>query len=130
MGEFAGVGAASATKWGNATEKDVKYRLGLMNVICQQFYVSFCALHNRSPEVEGAQVILTQKETQVMRYLAIAKSNSEISDILAISEHAVDFHVRNILQKFGVSNRLMAVLKGVSVGMLDPVEGVFFRKAG
>ncbi len=129
MGEVAGIGVASSTK-GRVTEKDAKRRLSLMNAISHQFYVAFCALHKREFDPERTQVVLTDREMQVMRYMAMAKSNIEMSDILRVSEHAVDFHVRNILQKFGVSNRLVAVLKAVSIGVLNPDEGVFTRRAG
>jgi DNA-binding CsgD family transcriptional regulator len=128
VGEMAGIGGASSTSQGMLNEKEQKYRLGMLNAISQQFYVIFCSLHQRV-SVEGKEVLLTEKELEVMRYLAIAKSNGDISDILSISPHTVDFHVRNILRKMGVSNRMSAIMKAVHVGILEPDEAMFFRKS-
>jgi DNA-binding CsgD family transcriptional regulator len=130
IGEVAGIGVASSVKLGRASEKEAKHRLCLVNAVSHQFYVAFCSLHKRDIDLAGTQVVLTDREMEVMRYMAMAKSNSEMSDILKVSEHCIDFHVRNILQKFGVSNRLLAVLKAVSAGVLNPDEGVFTRKTG
>jgi DNA-binding CsgD family transcriptional regulator len=40
----------------------------------------------------------------------------------------VNYHARNILRKFNVSNRTMALMKGVNAGILAPSDAVFMRR--
>lgn len=128
MGEMAGIGCASSARSGPLQGQDLRHRLSILNAISQQFYVVFCALHERDLTPEKAQVILTEKELEIMRLMAAGKSDSDISCILSVSSHAVNFHARNILRKCGVSSRIMAVLKAVNNGILAPDETVFLRK--
>ena len=52
-----------------------------------------------------SEYALTRREGEVLRYLLMGHSNSEISGELYISESTVKFHVKNILRKTGCSNR-------------------------
>lgn len=61
---------------------------------------------------------LTRRETEVLDWIAAGKSNWEISRLVAISEHGVSHHVRNILLKFAVGCRHQAVAKAIAFGML------------
>ncbi len=56
------------------------------------------------PDIE-----LTPREYDVLRWLCRGKTNWEMSRILAISESTVKFHVANLIQKLGASNRAHAV---------------------
>ncbi|OOY11346.1 MAG: response regulator transcription factor [Rhodobacteraceae bacterium] len=53
---------------------------------------------------------LTHREMQVLRELERGKTNREIAKRLAISEKTVKFYMTNIMQKYGVKNRLEAVI--------------------
>jgi len=53
---------------------------------------------------------LTERETDVLRMLALGQSNKEIARKLNISATTVRSHVSNILMKLNVSNRTQAVL--------------------
>ena len=61
---------------------------------------------------------LTQREVEVIRWLANGKNIWEISVILGISERTVKFHTAAILQKLGASNRTHAVAKALSKGLI------------
>jgi DNA-binding CsgD family transcriptional regulator len=128
MGEFAGIGAASSSSHGKLSEKDLKHRLSLLNAISHQFYVVFCALHDRKTSLADKQIELTPRELEVMRLMAAAKSDSVISDLLNISEGGVNFHARNILKKFGVSSRMSAVVKALHAGILGSDEAMLLRR--
>jgi NarL family two-component system response regulator LiaR len=75
----------------------------------------------RSPENPEP---LTERETEVLRQLALGKSNKEIAATLVIAEKTVRTHVSNILGKLGVSSRTQAVLHAVRSGLvsLDSAE--------
>jgi DNA-binding CsgD family transcriptional regulator len=51
---------------------------------------------------------LTPRELEVLRLVAVGKSNREIASALVISDRTVDRHVSNILTKLGVSSRVAA----------------------
>lgn len=52
---------------------------------------------------------LTQREIEVLRFVAQGKTDKEIAHALQISVNTVRNHVQNILRKLGVSNRDAAV---------------------
>ena len=54
---------------------------------------------------------LSARETEVLRWIALGKTNTEIGSILNISAFTVKNHVQRILKKLDVSNRTQAVGK-------------------
>lgn len=64
---------------------------------------------------------LTEREMDVLRQLALGRSNKEISLALSITEKTVKAHVGNILEKLGVSSRTQAALTAVQSGLV-PLE--------
>ena len=73
----------------------------------------------RSPK---SQRLLTDRERQVLRELALGRTNKEISRALDITLTTVKTHVRAILDKLGVDSRTQAALYAVRSGMLSPDE--------
>ena len=63
--------------------------------------------------------ILTERETNVLLYVAQGHMNSEIADKLHISVHTVKAHLEAIYEKFGVKNRVQAAMKAVMLGLID-----------
>jgi DNA-binding CsgD family transcriptional regulator len=53
---------------------------------------------------------LSAREVEVLRLLAVGKTNREIADALFLSEHTVRVHVRSILTKTETENRTAAAL--------------------
>lgn len=53
---------------------------------------------------------LTGREREVLALLAEGRSNPEIAEALSISVHTANNHVRNILDKLGVNNRVQAAV--------------------
>jgi class 3 adenylate cyclase/DNA-binding CsgD family transcriptional regulator len=56
----------------------------------------------------GAPDDLTAREAEVLRLIAIGRSNADIGTVLSISLNTVATHVRNILAKTGCANRTEA----------------------
>jgi DNA-binding NarL/FixJ family response regulator len=60
---------------------------------------------------------LTQRETQVLRHMALGLSNKEIAQSLTISVETVKEHVQNILRKLAVTDRTQAAVWAVRRGL-------------
>lgn len=60
--------------------------------------------------VELARPIFTKREKTLVSLLLKGKTNKHIAQDLHIVERTVEFHLRNVYEKLGVSTRLEAVL--------------------
>jgi DNA-binding NarL/FixJ family response regulator len=65
---------------------------------------------------------LTERETDVLRLLALGRANKEIALELNIGEKTVKTHVSAILRKLGVPSRTQAALYAARIG-LAPMAG-------
>lgn len=61
---------------------------------------------------------LTPREIEVLRQLALGRSNKEIADALAIGDETVKTHVGNVLGKLQAENRAQAIVQGLKRGLL------------
>lgn len=68
--------------------------------------------------IDDDAVPLTQRETQVLRHVALGLSNKEIGRSLDISVETVKEHVQNILRKIAVSDRTQAAVWAVRKGLV------------
>jgi DNA-binding NarL/FixJ family response regulator len=68
--------------------------------------------------LDDDDVPLTQRETQVLRHVALGLSNKEIGKSLEISVETVKEHVQNILRKITVSDRTQAAVWAVRKGLV------------
>jgi DNA-binding NarL/FixJ family response regulator len=59
---------------------------------------------------------LTEREVEVLRQLSTGATNRDIAKVLYISENTVRNHVRNILEKLHLSNRVQAAAYAVREG--------------
>lgn len=73
-------------------------------------------LHARAANEDASG--LSERETQIMAWVAMGKTNSEIGTILNISGYTVKNHMQRIFQKLNVFNRTQAVSK-VSRAAID-----------
>lgn len=64
---------------------------------------------------------LTQRESEVLLWIARGKSNRDIGDILGLSPRTVNKHLEQVYTKLGVENRASAAIKATHV--LQPLEG-------
>jgi len=74
-------------------------------------------MKTRQP-IADDDVPLTQRETQVLRHVALGLSNKEIGRSLEISVETVKEHVQNILRKVAVSDRTQAAVWAVRRGLV------------
>src|SRR3989304_5116495 len=68
--------------------------------------------------IDDDDVPLTQRETQVLRHVALGLSNKEIGRSLEISVETVKEHVQNILRKITVNDRTQDAVWAVRKGLV------------
>lgn len=74
--------------------------------------------HVGHPPAARTDPLLSDREVDVLRLVAVGKANREIAADLSISENTVKFHLKNILIKLNVSNRTEAVMVAVKQKLL------------
>lgn len=82
--------------------------------LVQAAHLRLCALTD-----PGERSPLSAREVEVLKWIALGKSNSVIADILEISTHTVDAHLRSIYRKLGVSDRTTAAIRGVGATLVS-----------
>ncbi|WP_228556757.1 LuxR C-terminal-related transcriptional regulator [Myxococcus sp. AB025B] len=69
-----------------------------------------------APDVDTA---LTPREREVLLWTGEGKTSADISTILDISERTVNFHIGNALLKLNATNKVQAVVKALTLGLMD-----------
>jgi two-component system, NarL family, response regulator LiaR len=62
---------------------------------------------------------LTNREIEVLKFVAQGANNQEIAQKLVVSERTISTHISNILNKLHLANRTQAALYAVSEGLVD-----------
>jgi two-component system NarL family response regulator len=63
---------------------------------------------------------LTAREHEVLRLVALGKTNQQIGAALAVSTRTAKAHVERIIGRLGAANRAEAVARAIGLGMLTP----------
>jgi len=91
-------------------------KLRLLQWACQNAHLQYCKLYeatsNNYPK-------LTERETEILTWVAKGKSNSVIAQILGISHHTVNTYLRRCFLKLGTSDRTSLALIGISHGLIE-----------
>jgi len=86
-----------------------------VQLVCQTTHLKNFEL---AESVDSEAIRLSNRETEILEWISAGKSNDVISDILGISRHTVDTHVKRMLAKFDTNNRISAVVIGLQTGIL------------
>lgn len=78
-------------------------------------------------EFDCSPILLTDRESEILRFIAVGHTNTEIADMLFLSGHTVNTHRKNILNKIGANNTAGAVLYAVKEGLIEPEKFSFVR---
>lgn len=67
--------------------------------------------------------LLTSREVEVLRLLALGRTNRQIAQELSIALSTVKNHVQHIIAKLGVSDRTQASVRAVELGLFPAEQG-------
>lgn len=81
-------------------------------------YARVLYLHMLQVHDPLAYPALTSRQQQVLDLLSRGLSNSEIGSTLHVTQHTVEFHVRQLLSKFHARNRLEVVRRAADIGLV------------
>jgi DNA-binding NarL/FixJ family response regulator len=71
---------------------------------------------------------ISDRELEIIKLIAEGYINKEIADRLFISNHTVNTHRKNIMQKLGINNTPGIVLFAVKEGLVSPNDFLFSSK--
>ncbi len=100
---------------------------GIEPGIVRQLLAAFPATDSEPPLLSAPPAVedgfiepLSEREIEVLRFIAEGLTNQEVANRLYLSLHTVKVHARNIYGKLGVKNRTQAVAKARALGILPP----------
>jgi DNA-binding NarL/FixJ family response regulator len=88
--------------------------------ITRRLIENFVESRPRPPAAATALNGLTDREREVLRLMALGRSNAEIAASLFIAEQTTKTHVSRILQKLDLRDRVQAVVFGYENGLVTP----------
>jgi DNA-binding CsgD family transcriptional regulator len=96
--------------------------LSLISAFGHQLHKKFKAIRLASAKVDPHRKVLTQRESECIRWAIGGKTTWEISRIVGCTEATVIFHIRNVLTKLDASNRTQAAARIVGEAIISPSE--------
>jgi DNA-binding NarL/FixJ family response regulator len=70
-------------------------------------------------------VTISERELEIIKWIAEGYTNNEIAEKLFLSPHTVNTHRKNILQKLGVNNTAAIVMYAVKTQLVSPNKFLF-----
>jgi DNA-binding NarL/FixJ family response regulator len=76
-------------------------------------------------ETDCQAVVISDRELEVIRFIAEGYTNAEIAERLYLSQHTINTHRKNIMQKLGVNNTAAIVMYAVKTKLVSPNKFLF-----
>ena len=90
--------------------------------VTRRLIAEFAARRTSGQRRASSLDVLTERETEVLREVARGLSNAEIAATLYVTEYTVKTHVRRVLMKLGLRDRVQAVVLAYESGLVRPSE--------
>jgi len=103
------------------SSQSMKYDMrtvAMLELLTPHLHLAFSHIFDNQ-QSKTSNALLSSREKEVMNWLKQGKSSWDISVILGISKRTVDFHVYNIMQKLGATNRPQAVAVATRLGLIE-----------
>jgi DNA-binding CsgD family transcriptional regulator len=92
---------------------------GTLQILATQFQLAYSQT-SRKPQETGRGLHLTERERECLTWTARGKSAWAISEIIGVSEHTVNFHLKSVMKKLETANRVGAVVVAMRMGLILP----------
>lgn len=112
-GEIVGMGVASSSGRTDIFNPDM---ISIVYALCSQFHIIYRKMKEKSLPI----IQLSQREKEVLTWIAAGKSKSVVADILNISDDSVKTYVNRIFSKLEVNSVQLAVVKAIAMGLITP----------
>ena len=107
----------------NATLKGVKFFCGDIKDQMRQEQINIDNVAFKS--LDPSPVKLSERELQIIQFIAEGYTNSQIAAIVYLSNHTINTHRKNIMKKLGVNNTAGIVMYAVKTEMVSPNQFCF-----
>jgi DNA-binding NarL/FixJ family response regulator len=91
----------------------------LAPAVTRRVIEGYAKITSRPPD-DPLLATLTERETEVLRALALGRTNSELAADLGVGEGTVKTHVSHVLGKLGLRDRVQAVVFAYESGLVTP----------
>jgi LuxR family quorum sensing-dependent transcriptional regulator len=91
---------------------------GVLTLVAHYAISRAIMLNPESNANASAAVVLSSREREALQWASEGKGDWEIGEVMNISEHGADKHMRSVRAKLGVSNRTQAVAEGIRRGLI------------
>ncbi len=75
-------------------------------------------------------VLLSEREMEIIKYIAEGNTNAQIAELLHLSPHTVTTHRKNIMGKLGTKNTAGIVMYAVKTNLVTPNKFLFAGEGG
>jgi len=79
----------------------------------------FALRHHRYPGAHPATPAMTEREREVLQWVALGKQQAEVAAILMISERTVENHLRSARKRLGAASTAHAVARAMRLGDIE-----------
>lgn len=79
----------------------------------------FGSMHRLLAPASLAAVELSEREREILRWVAVGKSAKEIGRLLDRSHRTIEWHLQAVVAKLGAANRAQAVMIALRNGLID-----------
>jgi DNA-binding NarL/FixJ family response regulator len=75
-------------------------------------------LAKRVREVTGVRAAITDRELEILEYLSVGLTVKQVAGRLGLSPRTVETHIAKLYRKLGVRNRVQAISRAASLGLI------------
>lgn len=76
-------------------------------------------LARRTRASSGARSSVTERELEILEYVGVGLSVKQVATRLRLSPRTVESHLQRLYRKLGVRNRVQAIARATSLGLID-----------
>ena len=91
----------------------------LASVNAGNYFISTDVFNNAvKTKLENKKGFFTQREQELLHYIASGKTIAEVAGLLGLSMHTIVTHRRNMMKKSGVKNMPALIKKAMDMGLI------------